>query len=151
QATTTFEGQEGSTKVTTTFDAESQNPVEMQKDGWQAILNSVKNYVESSLITKLKFKIEISAPVEKVFNTMLEQESYKQWTAAFNPTSFYEGSWRKGEKIYFIGLDENGKRGGMVAEIEENIPNEFISICHRGLLDGEEEILEGPQVEAWAV
>lgn len=37
----------GKTKVTTTFDAEKMNPEKMQKDGWQAILNNFKKYVES--------------------------------------------------------------------------------------------------------
>ncbi|MCB0397592.1 MAG: SRPBCC domain-containing protein, partial [Flavobacteriales bacterium] len=46
QAITDFENVDGKTKVTTTFDAENQNPVEMQKDGWQAILNNFKRYVE---------------------------------------------------------------------------------------------------------
>jgi len=35
------------TKVTETFEAEGTNPVEMQRDGWQAILNNFKKYVES--------------------------------------------------------------------------------------------------------
>ncbi len=34
------------TKVITTFDAENENPIEMQKGGWQAILNNFKKYVE---------------------------------------------------------------------------------------------------------
>lgn len=33
-------------EMTTTFDAENENPIEMQKDGWQAILNNFKKYVE---------------------------------------------------------------------------------------------------------
>ncbi|WP_417855264.1 hypothetical protein [Xanthomarina gelatinilytica] len=33
-------------KVTTTFEAENQNPTDMQKAGWQAILNNFKNYTE---------------------------------------------------------------------------------------------------------
>lgn len=44
---TDFAQNGGSTKVTTTFDAENQNPVEMQKNGWQAILNNFKKYTES--------------------------------------------------------------------------------------------------------
>lgn len=47
QAVTTFEDIGGKTKITTTFDAESQNPIEMQKDGWQAIIDNFKNYVEN--------------------------------------------------------------------------------------------------------
>ena len=35
------------TTVTVTFDAENQNPVDMQRDGWQAILNNFKAYTES--------------------------------------------------------------------------------------------------------
>jgi uncharacterized protein YndB with AHSA1/START domain len=35
------------TKIATTFEAESINPIEMQRNGWQAILNSFKKYVES--------------------------------------------------------------------------------------------------------
>ncbi|RVU00328.1 polyketide cyclase [Mucilaginibacter limnophilus] len=31
------------------FDAETQNPVEMQQAGWQAIMNNFKKYVESKL------------------------------------------------------------------------------------------------------
>jgi uncharacterized protein YndB with AHSA1/START domain len=46
QAVTTFEDLGGKTKVTTIFDAESQNPVEMQRDGWQAIMNNFKKHVE---------------------------------------------------------------------------------------------------------
>jgi uncharacterized protein YndB with AHSA1/START domain len=34
------------TNITTTFDAENENPVEMQQGGWQAILNNFKKYTE---------------------------------------------------------------------------------------------------------
>jgi len=47
QATTNFESLNGKTKVATTFDAENENPVDMQKDGWQAIMNNFKKYVET--------------------------------------------------------------------------------------------------------
>jgi len=43
-----FENQNGKTKVTTTFDAETQNSVELQRNGWQAILDNFKKYVESN-------------------------------------------------------------------------------------------------------
>ncbi len=47
QATTEFEQIGATTKVSTTFDAELENPIEMQRDGWQAILNNFKKYSES--------------------------------------------------------------------------------------------------------
>lgn len=46
QATTTFENLDGITKVTTVFDAENSNPIDMQQEGWLAILNNFKKYVE---------------------------------------------------------------------------------------------------------
>ena len=48
QVITVFENQNGKTKVTTTFDAETQNSVELQRNGWQAILDNFKKYVESN-------------------------------------------------------------------------------------------------------
>jgi uncharacterized protein YndB with AHSA1/START domain len=36
-------------EIIETFDAESENPEEMQRAGWQAILNRFTNYVEQSL------------------------------------------------------------------------------------------------------
>src|SRR5690606_25055901 len=46
KARTTFEATGDGTKVATTFDAETENSIEMQRDGWQAILNNFRSYVE---------------------------------------------------------------------------------------------------------
>ncbi len=101
---------------------------------------------------KLQFKVNINAPVDKVFNIMLgidDKSTYEKWTALFNPTSSYEGSWSKGSRIHFIGIDEKGEKGGMVSEIAENNPSKFVSIKHIGLLVSGNEILEGPDLEKW--
>ncbi len=47
KARTTFEAQGSDTKVTTVFDAEEQNSIDMQRNGWQSILNNFKKYVEA--------------------------------------------------------------------------------------------------------
>jgi uncharacterized protein YndB with AHSA1/START domain len=49
KARTTFKEVEEGTKMTTIFDAERENPIEMQQKGWQAILDNFKTYVESKL------------------------------------------------------------------------------------------------------
>lgn len=79
-----------------------------------------------------------------------DKSTYEQWTTAFDPTSSYDGMWSKGSKIRFIGTDEKGEIGGMVSEIVEHIPNQFVSIRHYGLLKANIEITEGPEVEKWA-
>jgi hypothetical protein len=101
---------------------------------------------------RLQFKVNINAPTNKVYDTMLgitNKSTYEQWTAFFNPTSTYEGFWTKGSKILFVGTDDEGEKGGMVSEIIDNIPNKFISIRHYGLVKGDLEITEGPEVEKW--
>lgn len=42
-----FSGDKNKTKITETFEAENQNPVEMQRSGWQAILDNFKKYTEA--------------------------------------------------------------------------------------------------------
>ncbi|NOT74982.1 MAG: polyketide cyclase [Cyclobacteriaceae bacterium] len=44
----TFASNGNETKVVETFDPESINSVEMQRGGWQAILNSFKKYAEAN-------------------------------------------------------------------------------------------------------
>jgi len=45
--TVLFESEGNSTRITESFDAETLNPVELQQQGWQAILNNFARYVES--------------------------------------------------------------------------------------------------------
>ena len=146
----TFREEGDQTHLTEIFEAETQNPVDMQKNGWQVILNNFKKYVEASgTMENMHFEIVIDAKPEKVFKVMLDDKTYREWTKIFNPTSHYKGSWEKESKILFIGTDENGKEGGMVSRIEENIPNMFISIEHLGLLEHGVEKTSGPEVEPW--
>ena len=42
-----FESVFESTSVKVTFDPENENPIEMQKDGWQSILENFKKYTEA--------------------------------------------------------------------------------------------------------
>jgi uncharacterized protein YndB with AHSA1/START domain len=41
-----FSSNGNETKITETFDPETENPIEMQRDGWQAILNNFKKHTE---------------------------------------------------------------------------------------------------------
>jgi uncharacterized protein YndB with AHSA1/START domain len=44
----TFESDGEQVRVTETFDAETENSLELQQQGWQAILENFKKYVESN-------------------------------------------------------------------------------------------------------
>ena len=47
KVSTIFQTAGDTTLVTTNFDAENENPVEMQQGGWQAILDNFKKYTEA--------------------------------------------------------------------------------------------------------
>jgi uncharacterized protein YndB with AHSA1/START domain len=47
-ATVQFNDLGAKTEVIVSFDPENENPIEMQKGGWQAILNNFKSYTENN-------------------------------------------------------------------------------------------------------
>lgn len=145
-----FVSKENETIVTEIFEAEQTNTLELQQTGWQSILNNFKNYVES-LDKKdiIHFEITINAKAEKVYKTMIDEKKWMEWTAEFSPASQFKGSWEKGSKILFLGTDQDGNFGGMVSRINENIPNRYICIEHRGIIKDDKEIMSGPEVEPW--
>ncbi len=147
----TFIADGNQTTIIETFEAENMNPTNMQRMGWQAILDNFRKYAENyGKIEKLTFEITINAMPETVFKIMLEDKTYRQWTAEFNPTSYFEGSWGKGSKILFLGTDQNGNQGGMLARIREHIPNSYISIEHYGIIQNGKEVTSGHEVDEWA-
>lgn len=147
----TFNGNKNETKVLETFQAESTNSLELQREGWQAILDNFKHYVETfGRFEALHFEKNINANAKKVFETMLDKKQFAVWTAEFNPESHFIGSWEQGSKILFLGTDEDGNMGGILSRIKENIPYKFISIEHLGLVQNGKEITSGPEIEGWA-
>ena len=138
------------TTVTETFEAEEENPVVVQKEGWQSIMDNFKKYVEESDAKEtLVFETTISAKVDKVYKTMLDEKHYSEWTSEFNSTSHFIGSWEAGSKILFLGTNNDGKTEGMVGKIIDNIPNEFVSIEYYGIVKNGKEVTSGREVEEW--
>lgn len=101
----------------------------------------------------LHFSTFINAPREKVWDVMLGDATYREWTKPFNAGSYYEGSWEQGSKILFKGTNDKGEvEGGMVSRIAESRKPEFVSIEHMGMIvDGKEVMIEDTEeYKAWA-
>lgn len=81
---------------------------------------------------KQHFLIDIKAPIYRVRHTMINDQSYRKRTSAFNPGSYFEGDWSLWSQIKFLGPDPQNpeKIWWMLAEIVENKPLEYISIKH---------------------
>lgn len=90
----------------------------------------------------LHYSIDLPAPRARVWSLMLDDASYRDWTSAFCPGSYYEGEWRTGADIRFLSPDG----GGMRARIEAAEFPAYVSIEHLG------ELREGKAVDAsnWA-
>jgi hypothetical protein len=97
-----------------------------------------------------QFSILINADKQTVWDTMLEDKTYRIWAKEFHEGSYYEGSWEKGSEIRFLGPDDEGKLGGMYAHIKENRKYEYISIEHQGLIVNGEVDTTSDEVKKWA-
>lgn len=84
----------------------------------------------------LRYSQHIDAPREKVWHAMLDEATYREWTAPFSPDpssqGYFEGSWEQGSEIRFLGKDQEGKVSGMLGTITESRPNEHVTITYRG-------------------
>lgn len=94
----------------------------------------------------LEFIIQIQAPRQRVWETMLEPATYEQWSAEFCAGSYFKGSWAQGEKIQFLTPDGDG----MSSVIAENRPYEFVSIRHLGEISAGVEDFTSEKVLDWA-
>ncbi|MGZ5374784.1 MAG: SRPBCC family protein [Aeromicrobium sp.] len=90
--------------------------------------------------------MDIAAPVSKVYKTLIGPESYPQWTSAFGDGLYFEGSWQEGQRIRFLTPSGHG----VISEIAENRPDEFISIRHLGYIANGVEDTSSEAIRAWA-
>ena len=104
-------------------------------------------------MTDLHYAIDIHAPREKVWDVMLNDATYRDWTSVFMPGSYYQGDWSEGSKMLFLGPGNDGeKEGGMVAVVKEHRPQEFLSLqYHAEIRDGEEVTMPGTGFENYTL
>ncbi|MES2653758.1 MAG: SRPBCC domain-containing protein [Bacteroidota bacterium] len=95
----------------------------------------------------MDFKIEINASREKVWDVLFGEKTYPLWTTVFSEGSKVETDWKKGSKALFLDASNRG----MVSRIADNVPNEFMSIEHLGMVtaDGVEDY-DSDEVKSWA-
>jgi hypothetical protein len=97
----------------------------------------------------LQFSILIHAGKRKVWDTMLQDKSYREWSREFHAGSYYEGSWTKGSEIRFLAPDDQGVVQGLFSRIKDNIPYQFISIEHLGVINNGVVDTTSDEVKKW--
>lgn len=94
---------------------------------------------------KIHLSILINAPKEKVWDVLLQDSTYRQWTSVFSPGSYVETDWKQGSKALF----KNGEGDGMVSRVLLHKPNEVITLEHLGILKKGKEDPENEEAKNW--
>jgi hypothetical protein len=93
----------------------------------------------------LKTSIEIRASKDKIWDVLLQDKTYRQWTKPFSEGSHAVTDWKEGSKVYF--KDSSGD--GMVSRVALHKPGEIISIEHLGFLKDGKEDYDNPEIKQW--
>lgn len=95
---------------------------------------------------KMHFSIDIQAPKEKVWKTLWDDASYRNWTRVFGEGSYaVTDNWKEGSKVLFLGADGRG----MVSKVAANRPNEYMSFEHLGVVQDGVEDTSSEKVKEW--
>ncbi len=94
----------------------------------------------------MHYTVEIDAPKEKVWHTLLAADAYKSWASNFAKGSYHVGSWEEGSEIRFL----TPKGNGLLAKVNENRPYEYLSVMNRGVIRDGQEDADSPGVKSWA-
>ena len=96
---------------------------------------------------KLEYKTDIAAKRDKVWRTMFGPKTYREWVNAGWPGAYYEGVWKTGENMRFIG--DNGK-GGTLANLVEVREPEYVFAKHIAVITGEGNLdRNSPEAKGW--
>ncbi len=96
---------------------------------------------------KIHFSTTIQSSPEKVWQTLWNIDSYRQWASVFSPDSTVQtDNWKEGSKVLF----HDGSGNGMVSTVAANKPNQFMSFKHLGMVKEGVEDTASDEVKGWA-
>ena len=95
---------------------------------------------------KLTLSTSINAPRERVWSTLLDDATYREWTSEFQEGSYAVTDWKEGSKALFLTPTGDG----MVSRIAAHRPNQFLSIEHLGTVKNFVEDTQTGAKEGWA-
>ena len=76
----------------------------------------------------MQFSIEIKATKERVWDTLWQDETFREWASIIDPQTYMVGELKEGHEIQFI----SGESGyGVTSLVEKLVPGEFLRLRHR--------------------
>ena len=92
----------------------------------------------------IKKEIAISAPKEKVWAILMDDNYNRDWYSIFSPGTYAKTDWIEGHKVRFIDETENG----MLGRITSKKPYEYMSIVYDGIVSDGNDDEESPMAVA---
>jgi uncharacterized protein YndB with AHSA1/START domain len=76
---------------------------------------------------EMQFSVEINASKQKVWDTLWQDETFRQWAGIIDPGTYMTGEMKEGSELEFIS-SENGY--GVTSLFEKITPGEFLLLRH---------------------
>jgi hypothetical protein len=77
---------------------------------------------------EMQFSIEINATKERVWDTMWQDGTFREWASIIDPETYMAGDLKEGNEIQFIS-SESGY--GVTSLVEKLVAGEFLLLRHR--------------------
>lgn len=82
---------------------------------------------DNKTMKDMRFTIEINAVREKVWDTLWQDKTFRQWAGIIDPGTYMSGEMKEGNEIQFISA-ENGY--GVTSLVEKLVAGEFVLFRH---------------------
>lgn len=76
---------------------------------------------------EIQLTIEIQASKEKVWQTLWQDETFREWAGIIDPETHMVGELKQGNEVQFLSV-EGGY--GVTSLVEKLVENEFLSLKH---------------------
>ena len=76
---------------------------------------------------ELRFTIEIRAPKEKVWDTLWQDATLREWAGIIDPGTYMVGELKEGNEVQYI----SGNGYGVTSLVEKLVPGEFLLLRHQ--------------------
>ena len=76
---------------------------------------------------EMKFTVEINASRDKVWDTLWQDKTFRQWANLIDPGTYMLGELKEGNKVQFISSSSGY---GVTSLVEKMTPSEFLLLRH---------------------
>ncbi len=76
---------------------------------------------------ELRFSIEIRAPRKKVWGTLWQDATLREWASIIDPGTYMVGELKEGNEVQFISSESEY---GVTSLVEKLTPDEFLQLRH---------------------